>query len=214
MQFAGHGGNPRIFFESYMSSTSSVQGVSNILKLTHREDIAEPFRGLTLQRHPQLWQTLPAKLKQDLEDSPECTRLNNQIKELTEKIKAAGSNTQREKLEGERHDLYNQKYRLVAQELDRWQSRLPKERKPGSTEEDDHTLSYHWTLFDRVAHLMPERKRLSSLLLLPVSLRSPEGRQALEDMITICKQKSPVSDHPALKTEDGHCPGCSSFLDG
>ncbi|PGH27130.1 hypothetical protein AJ80_01086 [Polytolypa hystricis UAMH7299] len=32
MWFAGHGGNPRIFFESYMSSTSSVQGVPNILK--------------------------------------------------------------------------------------------------------------------------------------------------------------------------------------
>ncbi|KMW67484.1 hypothetical protein BDDG_12146 [Blastomyces dermatitidis ATCC 18188] len=65
MQMAGHGGNPRIFFEHYMSSTSSVQGVSNILKLERRKDIAEPFRGLTLRRHPQLWQALPAKLQQD-----------------------------------------------------------------------------------------------------------------------------------------------------
>ncbi|OJD27479.1 hypothetical protein ACJ73_01118 [Blastomyces percursus] len=164
MQFADHGGNPRIYFESYMSSTSTVAGVSNMFGLGPRPDLAETFRGFTLRRHPRLWQTLPARLSQDLEDSEEC-----------------------------RKELYKHKERLLARELDSWQMRLPRERKPGATEEDDYTLSYHWTWFYRAAHLTPERKRLSSLLFLSVPLRSPEGRQALEDMVTICKQKSPVS---------------------
>ncbi|OJD24222.1 hypothetical protein ACJ73_04422 [Blastomyces percursus] len=213
MQFAGHGGNPRIYYESYMSSTSSVQGVSNILKLQRRGDMAEPFRGLTLQRHPKMWQALPAKLQQDLEDSPECAKLNNQIRGLTERIKMVESAEQRQALEARRHELYNQKHQLAAQELDTWQRLLCKEHKPGIAEEDDHSLSYHWTWFDRVAHLMPERSRLSELLLLPVPLRSREGREALDLMIKICKQKRPVSDHPALKPDKGHCPDCSISLD-
>ncbi|OAX84412.1 hypothetical protein ACJ72_01218 [Emergomyces africanus] len=91
MQFAGHGGNPQIYFESYMSSTSTVSGVSNILRLGQRRDLAEPLCGLTLRRHPRLWQTLPAKLRQDLESSEECAKLNDQINELTIRMQTAGS---------------------------------------------------------------------------------------------------------------------------
>nr|KMM70967.1 hypothetical protein CPAG_07276 [Coccidioides posadasii RMSCC 3488] len=98
-QFAGHGLNPRIFFESYMSSTSSVQGVLNILKLDCEENLAEPFRGLTLRRHPKLWQALPAKLQEDLEDNAECAELNDQIIKLTEMIETASSDEQSQNLE-------------------------------------------------------------------------------------------------------------------
>ncbi|KAK2731143.1 hypothetical protein FQN57_003636 [Myotisia sp. PD_48] len=94
----------------------------------------------------------------------------------------------------------------MARELDAWQMRLPKERKPGSSEEDDYTLSYHWTWFGRAAHIMPELKRLSHLLLLPTPLRSPEGRQAIEDMVALCRKKTVVSDHPALQPDNGRCP--------
>ncbi|PGH27131.1 hypothetical protein AJ80_01087 [Polytolypa hystricis UAMH7299] len=162
--------------------------------------MAEPFRGLTLRRHSNLWQALLAKLQQDLEDGPECTKLNDRITNLTEKIRTTSLDKHRQELE----------------ELDMWQRRLPKERKPGFAEEDDHTLSHHGTLFDRVAHLMPERRRLASLLPLPVPLRSPEGRQALKDMIAICRQKNSVPDHPALKANNDCCPvaKCSILLDG
>ncbi|EZF37596.1 hypothetical protein H103_07933 [Trichophyton rubrum CBS 288.86] len=53
---------------------------------------------------------------------------------------------------------------------------------------------------------MPERKRLSKLLFMPVSLRSPEGRQAIKDMVTLCQKERAVSDHPALMPENGRCP--------
>ncbi|OJD28304.1 hypothetical protein ACJ73_00299 [Blastomyces percursus] len=93
------------------------------------------------------------------------------------------------------------------QELGDWQKRVVDERRPGTTaEEDEHGVSYHWRWFDRVAHLMPERKRLSEMLFLCVPLRSPEGRQVIDDMVTLCRRRSPVSDHPALKAKRGRCP--------
>ncbi|KKZ68112.1 hypothetical protein EMCG_06222 [[Emmonsia] crescens] len=118
-----------------------------------------------------------------------------------------------DELQDQRKELYKHEEHLLARELDRWQMHLPRERKPGATAEDDYTLSYHWTWFDRVSHLMPERKRLRSLFL-HVPLRSPEGRQAIEDKIKICRQKSPVSDHPALRSNNGCCPvaECSVIL--
>ncbi|OJD27770.1 hypothetical protein ACJ73_00840 [Blastomyces percursus] len=193
MKFAGHG-DPRMFFESYMPATSSVGGVENILGLARRRDISMHFR-----------------VRQELEDSPECAKLNVQIGELTARIQAASTDDMRQKLQDQRQNLYKQKHQLLAIKLDTWQLRLPKERKPGTTEHEDNTPLYHWTWFERVAHLMPERKRLSRLLPLSVPLRSSEGRQALEDMIAICRQKSPVSDHPSLKPVNGCCPahGCS-----
>lgn len=152
MQFAGHGGNPRIYFSSYMSSTSSVQVVGNIPKLKCREDLAEPFSGLTLQRHPQLWQALPAKLRQDLEDSAECKKLNDQTNELSGKIGSTSSDEQRQESQAQRNDLHQQKKCLVARVLEDWRKRLPEERKPGIAEEDDHTLSCHWTWFKAAFH--------------------------------------------------------------
>ncbi|OJD26039.1 hypothetical protein ACJ73_02582 [Blastomyces percursus] len=106
-QFAGHGLNPSVIFKHYMSSTSSVQTVSNILKLDREENLAEPFHGLTFQCHPKLWQALPAKLREDLEDDAEFAELNDQIIKLTEMIKTASSDEQSQNLEAQRQALYN-----------------------------------------------------------------------------------------------------------
>ncbi|EEP78591.1 predicted protein [Uncinocarpus reesii 1704] len=184
MQFGGHS-DPRIFFNDYMSSVSSVQGVGNILNLTLRDDISQHFRGLLMRRHPQMWQSLPAKLRQDLEGGGG---------------RSAASDAERQDSKIERQSVYVQKYKLIAQELEKWQSRQARERKPGvdADTENDYTITSHWRWFERASHLMPERKRLSTMLFLPVPLRSPEGRQVLLDMVALCRQRSNVSDHPAL----------------
>ncbi|OJD10975.1 hypothetical protein ACJ73_09645, partial [Blastomyces percursus] len=101
MKFAGPG-DPRMFFESYMPATSSVGGIENILDLAHRGDISMHFRGLSLRRHPRLWQALPAKVRQELEDSPECAKLNDQIDELTARIQATRLDNMRQKIQDQR----------------------------------------------------------------------------------------------------------------
>ncbi|EDN09247.1 predicted protein [Histoplasma mississippiense (nom. inval.)] len=114
-------------------------------------------------------------------DRQEFVQLNARIEELNRKIRASGTSEEEcQKLEGT------------------------------AAEEDEHSVSYHWRWFDRVAHLMPEQKRLSEMLFLCVPLRSSEGRQVIDDMMTLCRRRSPVSDHPALKAESGRCPagGC------
>ncbi|KAL2371638.1 hypothetical protein RJZ57_003921 [Blastomyces gilchristii] len=190
----------------------SVQGVGNILGLAQHDDITEHFRGLSLRRHSRLFQCLPAKLRQDLEDRQEFVQLNVRIEELNSKIRASGTSEKEcQKLEGEQCSCYLQKQKLEAQELNDWQKQFIEECKPGTAvEEDEHSVSYHWRWFNRVAHLMPEQKRLSEMLFLCVPLRSSEGRQVIDDMMTLCCRRSPVSDHPALKAESGCCPagGC------
>lgn len=91
------------------------------------------------------------------------------------------------------------------QELDKWQKQQILDCKPSTKDEDSSALSYLES-FERISHLMPERKRLSKLLFMPVSLRSPEGRQAIKDMVTLCQKERAVSDHPALMPENGRCP--------
>lgn len=115
--------NPQEFYQSYMSSVCSVQGVGNILELAQCDDIAEHFRGLSLRRHSRLFQCLPAKLRQDLEDRQEFVQLNARIEELNRKIRASGTSEEEcQKLEGEQHSCYLQKQKLEAQELDDWQN--------------------------------------------------------------------------------------------
>jgi hypothetical protein len=59
--------------------------------------------------------------------------------------------------------------------------------------------------FDRVRRLDPPRDRLASSLFLNVTLRSDEGRKAIQDMISLYTQKPKVAYHPSLRSRDGRC---------
>ncbi|EGD97859.1 hypothetical protein TESG_05363 [Trichophyton tonsurans CBS 112818] len=163
----------------------------NILNLPRRYDIHEHLRGLSLRRNPTLHQTLPAQLQHDLKKCPEYVKIESKIEDIKH---------QRE-LQNERRGFYSERSKLLDQELDKWQKQQILDCKPGAKDEDSSALSYLES-FERVSHLMPERKRLSKLLFMPVPLRSPEGRQAIKDMVTLCQKGSAVSDHPALMLEN------------
>ncbi|EGE02373.1 hypothetical protein TEQG_01412 [Trichophyton equinum CBS 127.97] len=181
---------------------ADVNGVSNILNLPRRYNIHEHLRGLSLRRNPTLHQTLPAQLQHDLKKCHEYVKIESKIEDISERIKATPppGEHQRE-LQNERRGFYSERSKLLDQELDKWQKQQILDCKPGAKDEDSSALSYLES-FERVSHLMPERKRLSKLLFMPVPLRSPEGRQAIKDMVTLCQKGSAVSDHPALMLEN------------
>ena len=60
--------------------------------------------------------------------------------------------------------------------------------------------------FNRIRRLDPPRDRLASLLFLNLPLRTVQGRSALQDMITLCKENPPVAYRPSLRPEKGRCP--------
>ena len=65
MKFAGHE-NSDTFFGSYMPQISTVDGQSSYWGKARRTVYLEGFRGLSLQHHPQMLQSLPAKVETNL----------------------------------------------------------------------------------------------------------------------------------------------------
>lgn len=193
-----------------------MDGISNILEnLPRRTDHIDMFRGWSLQRHPRLWQALPAKLQFDLVYSPEAVTLTAEIDALNDRIRTAVSPMQSSQDQSLRQKLYRKRHQLMATVLKKWQASLPGTVIPGQGLKGP-TVDHHWTLFGRVRHLLPERDRLSSSLFLVVSPRSQAGRGAWNDMVALGRRRTPVTEIPGMETTNGCCPifTCAKPMNG
>ena len=211
MKFAGHL-NPKTFPKYYMAPLSTVDGQASFLGQKLRKDYIEDFRSMALNRHPQLWQSLPAKLQYELECRPDFVALTDEILALSEKIKSAAKDDVREPYLARRRALHEQKRQLTVSELKRWRKLQPRRLPSSSSGKSDTALDDRQrAVFPRVRRFMPERDRLATTLFVPATLRSEEGRTALRDLIALCTQPSPVAYHPSLRPRMGRClvPRCS-----
>ena len=64
------------------------------------------FCGLSLHHHPQLLQSLPAKLQADLKRQPDFVALNSEIESLSMKTMAATMDDERQQVQDHRNELY------------------------------------------------------------------------------------------------------------
>lgn len=204
MKFAGHE-NSDTFFGSYMPQISTVDGQSSYWGKARRTIYLEGFRGLSLQHHPQMLQSLPAKVEANLKERADFIALNEEIESLGARIRRlpVGHHSQRERTR--REELYWQKRQTVSEELGRWQEIQPRKVNQ-DTETEPSPVASLPSFFSRVRRLDPPRDRLASSLFLDVPLRSPEGRAALQDMITLCQENPKVAYRPSLRPESGRCP--------
>jgi hypothetical protein len=66
---------------------------------------------------------------------------------------------------------------------------------------------WHHSYFKRVvAHMVPKRDRLARTLQLAISLRSPKGISALQDLIALRTNDSRVAYQEVLRPVKGRCP--------
>lgn len=86
MKFAGHN-NPDTFFGSYAPELSTVDGMASYWNKERRTVHLEGFRGLLLHHHPQLLQSLPAKVEADLDNCPDFISVSKEIEMLGEKLR-------------------------------------------------------------------------------------------------------------------------------
>lgn len=86
MKFAGHN-NADTFFGSYAPELSTVDGMASYWNKKRRTVHLEGFRGLSLHHHPQLLQSLPAKVEADLDNCSEFISVNKEIEMLGEKFR-------------------------------------------------------------------------------------------------------------------------------
>lgn len=208
MKFAGHN-NADTFFGSYMPQLSTVDGISSYWNRKRRTVHLEGFRGLSLHHHPQMLQSLPAKVEADLEASADFIAINKELESLKENLRSSSLEEECQPDRARRVELYERKRQLVSKELSKWQKIQPRKitSEPAS---EASTVANLPCYFNRVRRLDPPRDMLAELLFLNVSLRSYEGRAALQAMITLCKENPKVAYRPSLRPKNGLCPamGC------
>ena len=204
MKFAGHL-NPSTFPAFYMAPLSTVDGQGSFLGQRLRRDFIEDFRGMALSRNSQLWQSLPAKLQYDLECRPDFMALDKEIAAISERIKLVGHEDNCQDLRARRRDLYVQRRGLTLAELKASQKGQPRRLTAVATT-DAPVEDYHRIFFTRVRRLIPERDRLATSLFLPITLRSAEGRAAVQDLVALCAQDRQVAYHPSLRPHTDRCP--------
>ena len=209
MKFAGHN-NPDTFLGSYMPQISTVDGISSYWNRKRRTVHLEGFRGLSLHHHPQMLQSLPAKVEADLESRVEFIAINQEIEALGEKLRRFSSD---DKSWSRREELYWRKRQLVSEELNKWREIQPKTAT--AVEDEAPQVASLPNFFNRVRRLDPPRDRLASSLFLDAPLRSPQGRSALQDMIMLCKENPRVAYRPGLRPKNGRCPvaKCAQDMD-
>ncbi|KAI9859031.1 MAG: hypothetical protein M1813_007159 [Trichoglossum hirsutum] len=173
MKFAGHT-NSNTFSKSYMPQMSTVDGQSSYWRYKRRTIHLNVFRRLSLHYHPQLLQSLPAKLQADLKSRPDFVALNSEIESLSVKAMAATTDDEQRQAQDHRNELYWRRRQLVAAELSECQKNQRLNLTSNSADRMD-SIRRLLTYFKRVCHLDPPRDRLASSLFLNSPLRSEEG---------------------------------------
>ena len=197
MKFAGHE-NSDTFFGSYMPQIRTVDGQSSYWGKARRTVYLEGFRGLSLQHHPQMLQSLPAKVEANPKERADFVALSEEIESLGEKIRQLTLSHDGQRVQARREELYWQKRQMVSEELSKWQE-IQSRKVNKDTEAGASPVASLPSFFNRVRRLDPPRDRLD------VPLRSPEGRAALQDMITLCKENPKMAYRSSLRPEIGRC---------
>src|SRR5436190_16650569 len=63
----------------YQPNNSGTDGQGSYFGLEVRSIVNDLFRGLTLARNPQLWQSLPAEKQEEFQNSPEIVQIEKEL---------------------------------------------------------------------------------------------------------------------------------------
>ena len=188
----------------YLHALTTIDGAACYLGLQPRNDLTEDFRTATMKRNPDLQQSMPSKLQDELESRDEYVALTRQIEDITLQVRTTTDDAALDRLKGERAKLYKCRARLRREEQEKF--RQSQKRVPKAQREAHHQSDWRRTHFDRIRHMMPERDRLARNLCLRVPLRSPEGISVMKDLIALRTDDCRVAYQDVLRPVDGICP--------
>jgi hypothetical protein len=130
-----------------------------------------------VSRNPELWQSLPAKEQDELENSPEFKAIKDKLENLSLSSKDDLTTKNRRK------ELQTQKRKLITEKLRKYQKHQPK-GLPSKNSKSDSTR-HHRTLFSCACALIPERNRLANNMFVIAPIHSNIRRAVLCDLITL-----------------------------
>ncbi|KAF2007872.1 hypothetical protein P154DRAFT_568699 [Amniculicola lignicola CBS 123094] len=190
--------DPAVYRDHYAANNAGVDGQATFFHdKDHRTDIADLFRSLLITRNPELWQSLPAEKRHELEQSAE-------FKDIEAKLEDISSDDALSK--NKRKELQARKRRLISEALRRCRGEQP--TRPASKVDayKKECTGRHRTIFQRARKLMPVRDRLASSMFIEATLRSDVGKAVLQDLIELYSQDEEVASRPGLELDKCHCP--------
>ena len=203
-QVAGHSG--RMFEEAYQSNISRIDGYA----LMHGKDItsnhAKILQSMEFSHQRDAPEKIPAELRAELRLRPEYLEIDRELEELNSRRGQYGTEG---KFRAARYVIYKRKARLDEKTFRKYKderSDWHKKQCPGPSK------------FSILREFMPERNRLADSLFAKVTIRSPTGRQILQDLIHMaeCNDYSAKAFYRAGEEPvDGRCPfnGCNRSMD-
>jgi hypothetical protein len=168
---------------------------------------------MSLQWHPGMIHSLPAKVHNDLRHRPDFMAWDEEIKNLSEKIKEQTVEVTAEAAKKRQQELRWKQRQAMSEELSKWRA-IQQGNSDTDLESKDlqDCVASRPAFFNRTRHLDPLRDRLAFSLFQNVRLRSTAGIEVLHDMIALYKENDPVAYRPSSCPRDGCCPGCGNTI--
>ncbi|KAI1490338.1 hypothetical protein F5X96DRAFT_679140 [Biscogniauxia mediterranea] len=212
LKLAGHGNNA-IHRQYYASRNPGIDSQAAYLGAPAREVIvAKHFREFEVPWEPALWQSLPLKEKERLEQTEEYRNIRAKLwaalsKRKGHDLNVAGLDTKVKSLSSDESEIIPHPIRKLRRDLQKLEDEELKDLwKNTSTESFAGSQPYVCRgvdrPFSRLRPVLPYRQRLADLLLIPAKLRSPEGREAILALLALYESDSEV-ERPGL--DKSHC---------
>ena len=212
IKFSGHSDRD-VRREAYATSLL-VDGQASYWNKERDTELMDSFRGMSLQWHPSMIHSLPAKVQDDLRHRSDFVARHEEIKSLGEKLKGLTVEAEVEAAKKRQQELRWKQRQAMSEELSKWRDIQHGDRDtdPKDTDLKDDVASRP-ALFNRIRHLDPLRNRLASSLFKNDPLRSLAGIKVLRDMIALYKENVLVAYRPSSCPKNGCCPECGKSMD-
>lgn len=161
--------NEKVLRGYYLYDLTTVDGPSCFPNLKPRTDLTVDFRTATMRRNPDLKQSLPSSMREELHQRDDYILVSTEIENLASRIDAAEDEEESDQLKVERKAAYKRRRKLEDDKLKKYRKTTkrvhPDRRKLQQGEK--YRVDLYRTHFDRIRHMTPERDRLARTLFLP-----------------------------------------------
>ena len=193
--------DPRIFGQSYVANTSSVDGQAAFLSEQVDHSHIEYFQGLEKFREPGLPCKLPAHLKESLRHDSRRLELESEVQQYASK-NSANLTESKKRLASYLRTLHSKTLREYQEAwIQRRRDWKIETRGKEQAHEPDRT-----DLVESLCLLFPEHARLAQRLASDELLTAETKWLAMEDLYTLCTRDSPVLYLPHCQPVKGRCP--------
>ncbi|KAJ6024796.1 zinc finger protein [Penicillium herquei] len=193
MKFAGHI-NRDTYGKAYAHPLSEIDGPANYLGIASRQDHILNRRGMGLYHNNSSPQLLPAKAEFEFLARDDISHLDHLLAKLNAQLLTTDPEEKR-RIQLEQKRINRQKRFLYNDEL----------RKIQRRSEGQHGSIFTENLFHYRKRVMPEREFLAATLPSKITLRSSNGKRALQALESLCSETGRISYRDSLSPINDSC---------